>query len=70
MPSIAIHCNSHSHLGPLVLIERKGNSDGIATLIGIISWGPACGYARYPTVYARVSKVLDWIKKETGNFTI
>ena len=55
------------HLGPLVHIEPKGDSDGIATLIGVVSWGAACGYAQYPDVYAKVSLVLDWIHSETGN---
>ena len=47
-------------------IELKGPFDGIATLIGIVSWGGACGFAEYPDVYAKVSLVLDWIHKETG----
>ena len=64
---ITSHCNLHLHLGPLVHIEHKGPYDGIATLIGLVSWGAACGYPQYPDVYARVSIVLDWIHAETGN---
>ena len=43
------------------------NDESIATLVGITSWGAACGYAEYPGVYGRVTAVLDWIEKETGN---
>ena len=65
----SLNCNYHLNLGPLVLSEDKGPFDGIATLIGISSWGAACGFAEYPDVYAKVSLALDWINKETGNMT-
>ncbi|KAF0300711.1 Chymotrypsin-like protease CTRL-1 [Amphibalanus amphitrite] len=36
------------------------------TLVGVTSWGVACGYMQYPSVYTRVSKFIDWIEAETG----
>ena len=50
----------------MVHIEPKGHKDGMATLIGIVSWGAACGYAQYPEIYSKVSLILDWIHTETG----
>ena len=42
--------------GPLVC-----NVDGKAILTGVVSWGyQKCG--TYPTVFARVTHVLSWIK--------
>ena len=38
----------------------------IATLIGIVAWNAGCGDVNYPDVYSRVSDVLDWITRETG----
>ncbi|XP_058452858.1 trypsin-3-like [Malaya genurostris] len=38
--------------GPLVC-------DG--TIVGVVSWGVGCGLSGWPSVYARVSTVLDWI---------
>ena len=35
--------------------------NGIATIIGVTSWGAACGYADYPDIMGRVTKALDWI---------
>ena len=52
-------------LGPLVYIDP--NTDvRTATLIGIVSWSGACGYPEYPDVYGRVTKIVEWITKETG----
>jgi secreted trypsin-like serine protease len=42
----------------------------MVTLIGIVSWMGACGYAEYPDVYGRVAynPILNWIEARTGNF--
>ena len=50
----------------MVLNENDKNKEKAATLIGIVSWGAACGYAEYPDVYANVMNVLNWIKDVTG----
>ena len=44
-------------LAALVDIEN-----GRATIFGVTSWSLACGYAEYPDVFGRVSKVRDWIE--------
>jgi secreted trypsin-like serine protease len=43
--------------GPL--IRRNGNTH---TQVGIVSWGLYCG--KFPGVYSRVSKEVDWIRKQ------
>ncbi len=35
--------------------------NGRVTLVGIISFGAACGKPPYPGVYARVTKMKSWI---------
>ena len=42
----------------------------VATLVGIISWTPACAYPEYPSVSVRVTEALQWIKDKTGNYMI
>ena len=37
----------------------------IPTLLGIVSFTGACGYAEYPDVFGRVTKILDWIESKT-----
>ena len=47
--------------GPLIL--NNDNSDPV--LVGVVSWGTATCNTDYPSVFARVSYVADWIKKQT-----
>ena len=51
--------------GPLVT-----SIDGRYTLIGVVSWGYGCALPDYPGVYARVTTVLEWIKKKTSGVEI
>ena len=54
-------------LAPLVYIDPDSTEPNkIAVLIGIVSWGAACGYAEYPDVYTSVRDTIHWIKSETG----
>jgi len=46
--------------GPLMQIDDKSNK---ATLIGVVSFGYACGRIDYPAIYTRVSNYLPWIKE-------
>ncbi|XP_049340141.1 plasminogen isoform X1 [Astyanax mexicanus] len=46
--------------GPLVCFSQK-----TFILQGVTSWGLGCANAMKPGVYARVSKFIDWIEKET-----
>ena len=41
--------------GPLT-VDRK--------LIGIVSWSKGCGDFKYPAVFTRVSKYIDWIEEK------
>ncbi|QQP54725.1 Trypsin-1 [Caligus rogercresseyi] len=34
------------------------------TLVGIVSWRSVCGPTRYPGVYGKVTKFLDWIAEQ------
>ncbi|XP_059547924.1 mastin-like [Myotis daubentonii] len=43
--------------GPLVCKWR-----GIWVQVGVVSWGYKCGLANFPTVYARVTSFLPWIR--------
>jgi len=46
------------------------SADGRHTQVGIVSLGAGCGDYRFPALYTRVTKVMDWIKKVTANHTI
>lgn len=51
-----LHCSSH--IGPL--IARNKNQ---AILVGVVSWGHRCADAKFPGVYTRVSRYIDWMDK-------
>jgi len=48
--------------GPLVCRNREGRYE----LHGVTSWGIGCGRSRYPGVWARVTKIVDWIANVTN----
>ena len=46
--------------GPLVV--PRSSTDDTAIIYGITSFGNHCAQPKYPTVYARVTEFLPWIK--------
>lgn len=54
-------CNGDSG-GPL----QCARSDGRYVLVGSTSWGTICAAPSQPTVYARISTQVDWIKSIVG----
>lgn len=52
--------------GPLVVFD----SEGKATLVGVVSWGIGCAEAGLPGVYARVHCALGWIVETVAAFNV
>jgi len=48
--------------GPMVWLDSER-----VELIGLTSGGIGCGLSKYPGVYARITYVLDWVKKKTND---
>ncbi|XP_050735305.1 uncharacterized protein LOC127007894 [Eriocheir sinensis] len=48
--------------GPLVYLEHTQNR---YFLVGVTSWGVGCGLPKYPGVYTKVSKFLEWVYEQT-----
>jgi secreted trypsin-like serine protease len=55
--------------GPLVI---KNATSGVATVVGVVSFGIGCGQPNYYGVYTDVFQFLPWIRSIIGvrNFSI
>lgn len=51
--------------GPLRCYHTENDTETLL-LIGVVSWGHACGDQDYPGVYARVTSVRKWIETVAG----
>ena len=45
--------------GPLIC-----NDDGIPVVYGVSSWLQGCGKEGFPSIFAKVASVTDWIKEQ------
>ncbi|XP_067424366.1 complement factor I isoform X2 [Emydura macquarii macquarii] len=52
--------------GPLVCMD----SNNVAYVWGIVSWGENCGVKGYPGVYTKVASFFDWITHHVGRSLI
>ncbi|XP_048365819.1 complement factor I [Sphaerodactylus townsendi] len=52
--------------GPLVCFD----SNNVAYVWGIVSWGENCGEEGHPGVYTKVADYFEWISRYTGKATI
>lgn len=47
--------------GPLELDEKLSGGT-LSTIVGVTSFGKACGFVGIPGVYTRVSSYIEWIE--------
>lgn len=52
--------------GPLVCFD----SNNVAYVWGIVSWGENCGEEGHPGVYTKVADYFEWISRHTGKATV
>ncbi|XP_074084816.1 complement factor I isoform X2 [Macrotis lagotis] len=52
--------------GPLVCMD----SNNVAYVWGVVSWGENCGKPEYPGVYTKVAHYFDWISHHVGRSLI
>ncbi|XP_049301265.1 trypsin-1-like [Anopheles funestus] len=48
--------------GPLQLTKSES---GQQQIVGVVSWGKACAQRNYPGVYARVTRFVSWIRRQS-----